>query len=240
VKILLSPSKTMSAVGAPEGATTAPLLQIAEKLANRVGREVSDWSDWYGCSDAVAKKASEQWLNWAPNARGTKAAWTFTGEAFGRLKPNQWSNPKHAEKRLRILSGLYGILRPSDGILPYRLDVGQSLGGERIIHQWKIPINEWLQSDANGDPIVNCASEEYAELFERDQFQWIDCVFLQTTNGKTRSISALSKQARGAMARHLANHSSSNPEVAKTFNEEGYAFNKSESTDNRWVFVRRP
>ena len=240
MKILLSPSKTMNAVTAPTGTSVAPLLELAASLANRVRFEVREWADWYGCSAKVAEVAAQQWSAWIPHSAGTKAAWTFTGEAFGRLNPSSWKRPDIAEERLRILSGLYGILRPSDGVLPYRLDVGQSLNGERILHYWKPLVTDWLLTDSAGAPVVNCASDEYSEVLDRSQFEWIDCVFLQTVNGKTRSVSALSKQARGAMARFLANHSSSDPEAAKTFTEEGYRFQKSESESARWVFLRKP
>jgi cytoplasmic iron level regulating protein YaaA (DUF328/UPF0246 family) len=240
MKIILSPSKTMNASTAPDAAGKAPLIEMAKPLADRVRTEIQDWSTWYDCSAKVAEASEVQWDNWTPNAVGTKAAWTFTGEAFGRLRPELWANPDVAEQRLRIMSGLYGILRPSDGVLPYRLDVGQSLGGERILHYWKEAVTNWLIHDTSGAPVVNCASDEYAEVLDRTRFEWIDCVFLQTVNGKTRSVSALSKQARGAMARFLANHSSSDPETAKTFTEEGYRFQKSESESARWVFLRKP
>jgi uncharacterized protein len=240
MKILLSPSKTMNAVTAPTGTSAAPLLELAGSLADRVRSEERDWANWYDCSTKVADTAAQQWSAWTPNSPGSKAAWTFTGEAFGRLRPDLWTNPDVAEQRLRIMSGLYGILRPSDGVLPYRLDVGQSLGGERILHYWKPLVTDWLQDDSAGEPVINCASDEYSEVIDRSQFEWIDCVFLQTVNGKTRSVSALSKQARGAMARFLANHSSSDPEAAKTFTEEGYRFHASESESARWVFLRKP
>ena len=240
MKILLSPSKTMNAAKASIATKQAPLLRWAEPLAVRVQSEVRDWADWYGCSAKVAEVAAQEWSAWMPHSAGTKAAWTFTGEAFGRLNPSSWKRPDIAEERLRILSGLYGILRPSDGVLPYRLDVGQSLNGERILHYWKPLVTDWLLTDSAGAPVVNCASDEYSEVLDRSQFEWIDCVFLQTVNGKTRSVSALSKQARGAMARFLANHSSSDPEAAKTFSEEGYRFHASESGSARWVFLRTP
>lgn len=240
MKILLSPSKTMNVEKAPVATEQAPLLLWAEPLAVRVQSEVRDWVEWYGCSAKVAEGAAQQWSAWIPDSVGTKAAWTFTGEAFGRLNPSSWKRPNVAEDRLRILSGLYGILRPSDGVLPYRLDVGQSLSGERILHYWKPLVSNWLHADSAGGPVINCASDEYSEVIDRSQFEWIDCVFLQTVNGKTRSVSALSKQARGAMARFLANHLSSDPEAAKTFTEEGYRFQKSESESTRWVFLRKP
>ena len=239
MKIILSPSKTMNAATAPTGTSTAPLLKQAGSLADLVRSEVRDWAEWYDCSAKVADTAAQQWAAWSADAPGTKSAWTFTGEAFGRLRSDLWTNPDVAEQRLRIMSGLYGILRPSDGVLPYRLDVGQSLGGQRLLHYWKDSVTDWLVADAAGAPVVNCASDEYAEVLDRPRFsEWIDCVFLQTVNGKTRSVSALSKQARGAMARFLANHASDDPEVAKKFKSEGYTFQRAASNETRWVFVR--
>ncbi|MFZ9190882.1 MAG: YaaA family protein [Schleiferiaceae bacterium] len=238
MRILLSPSKTMNAASAPVAESRAPLLTQAGQLADRVRSARIDWAEWYACSPKVAAQAADQWAEWTPDAPGTRAAWTFTGEAFGRLVPATWKHPEHAEERLRILSGLYGILRPSDGVLPYRLDVGQSLNGQRLLHYWKDSVTDWLVADSSGAPVVNCASDEYAEVLDRTQFTWIDCVFLQTVNGKTRSVSALSKQARGAMARFLANHASNDPEVAKKFKSEGYTFQRAASNETRWVFVR--
>ena len=228
----------MNAASAPVAKSRAPLLTQAGQLADRVRSARLDWAEWYACSPKVAAHAADQWTAWTPDAPGTRAAWTFTGEAFGRLVPATWNYPEHAEERLRILSGLYGILRPSDGVLPYRLDVGQSLNGQRLLHNWKEAVTDWLVADAAGTPVVNCASDEYAEVLDRTQFTWIDCVFLQTVNGKTRSVSALSKQARGAMARFLANHACDDPEAAKKFKSEGYTFQRAASNETRWVFVR--
>jgi uncharacterized protein len=228
----------MNAASAPVAESCAPLLTQAGQLADRVRSARLDWAEWYACSSKVAAHAADQWVAWTPDAPGTRAAWTFTGEAFGRLVPATWNHPDRAEERLRILSGLYGILRPSDGVLPYRLDVGQSLDGQRLLHYWKDSVTDWLVTDSASAPVVNCASDEYAEVLDRTQFTWIDCVFLQTVNGKTRSVSALSKQARGAMARFLANHASDDPEVAKKFKSEGYTFQRAASNETRWVFVR--
>ena len=228
----------MNAASAPVAESRAPLLTQAGQLADRVRSARLDWAEWYACSPKVAAQAADQWAAWTPGAPGTRAAWTFTGEAFGRLVPATWKFPDRAEERLRILSGLYGVLRPSDGVLPYRLDVGQSLDGQRLLHYWKDSVTDWLVADAAGAPVVNCASDEYAEVLDRTQFTWIDCVFLQTVNGKTRSVSALSKQARGAMARFLANHASDYPEAAKKFKSEGYTFQRAASNETRWVFVR--
>ncbi|MEY4461142.1 MAG: hypothetical protein RL429_1131 [Bacteroidota bacterium] len=228
----------MNAASAPVAESCAPLLTQAGQLADRVRSARLDWAEWYACSSKVAAHAADQWVAWTPDAPGTRAAWTFTGEAFGRLVPATWNHPDRAEERLRILSGLYGILRPSDGVLPYRLDVGQSLDAQRLLHYWKDSVTDWLVADSASAPVVNCASDEYAEVLDRTQFTWIDCVFLQTVNGKTRSVSALSKQARGAMARFLANHASDDPEVAKKFKSEGYTFQRAASNETRWVFVR--
>ena len=216
----------MNAASAPAAESRAPLRHQAAELADRVRNSGLNWAEWYACSDKVADQAANQWAEWTPDAPGTKAAWTFTGEAFGRLLPATWSHPDRAEQRLRVLSGLYGILRPSDGVMPYRLDVGQSLN------------TDWLVADSEGAPVINCASDEYAEVLDRARFTWIDCVFLQTVNGKPRSVSALSKQARGAMGRFLANHASDDPEVAKKFKSEGYAFQRAASNETRWVCVR--
>ena len=239
MRILLSPSKSMNPIGAPAANQQAPLIDSAALLAERVRSQTRDWAAFYGCSPRLAQQAKEQWDLWNPASLGTQAAFTFTGEAFGRLRPETWAAPHQAQERLRILSGLYGILRPQDGVLPYRLDLGQSLEGKRLTHYWKDSVTEWLLRDAGGSAVLNCASEEYSEGIDSAKFWWIDLVFLQNVKGKVRSVSALSKQARGSMARFLANHSSSNPEVAQTFKDEGYAFFKEESNESRWVFVRK-
>jgi cytoplasmic iron level regulating protein YaaA (DUF328/UPF0246 family) len=229
----------MNAIGAPAANQHAPLIDSAALLAERVRSQTIDWAAFYGCSPRLAEQAKEQWAQWNPASLGTQAAFTFTGEAFGRLKPETWTAPNRAQERLRILSGLYGILRPQDGVLPYRLDLGQSLEGKRLTHYWKESVTDWLLHDAGKSAVLNCASEEYTEGIDSAKFWWIDLVFLQNVKGKIRSVSALSKQARGAMARFLANHSSSNPEAAQTFKDEGYGFFKEESNESRWVFVRK-
>jgi hypothetical protein len=154
-----------------------------------------------------------------------------------------------AQKHLRVLSGLYGVLRPYDGIQPYRLEMGTKLANERgadLYTFWGDAITRQLNSELNllasvgGGPkiIVNVASVEYFKSVQTGAFSSdvviVDCVFMD--NGKIVSVYA--KRARGLMCRYIIQNRISDVEGIKQFNLEGYAFSAAQSTDSTLMFSR--
>lgn len=179
------------------------------------------------------------------NAR--QALLAFNGDVYEGLDARTLDTPglDYAQKHLRILSGLYGILRPLDLMQPYRLEMGTRLPnarGKDLYAFWKGVIAPELNTllDKRGSVLVNLASEEYFKAVDTKQLKVpvITPVFEDLKAGKYKIISFYAKRARGLMARHAIDNRISNADDLKAFDREGYAFVPAASTDTTWVFRR--
>ena len=160
-----------------------------------------------------------------------------------------WKAIEHrrAASHLRILSGLYGLLRPHDMILPHRLEMGTKLDHDRgrgLPAWWGGQITSALTEDlqqAKSKAIVNLASAEYAKAVQWDDLPVpsVTCAFQETKGGKHRTLAAFAKPARGMFARWMLQAKPKSTEDLKAFNVEGYSFVSSASDDSTLVF-RRP
>ena len=151
-----------------------------------------------------------------------------------------------AQNHLRILSGLYGVLRPLDVIQPYRLEMGVRLKtrrGHSLYDFWGDRIAKQLNADAAemADPtLVNLASQEYFGAVDRKALKIpvLTCQFKEERDGQVRILSFFAKKARGLMARYVIDNRIDRAEGLKTFNVDGYRFSKALSSDAEWVFTR--
>ena len=151
-----------------------------------------------------------------------------------------------AQDHLRILSGLYGVLRPLDAIQPYRLEMGSRLKtrrGTSLYDYWRTDLSKMLNTQAEvigTDTLVNCASQEYfgAVAPKALKLRVITPVFMELKDGKAKIVSFFAKKARGAMARYMIQNRVENAEEIKAFNSGGYAFQQDMSEGDRWVFLR--
>jgi len=147
---------------------------------------------------------------------------------------------------LRILSGLYGLLRPLDAIQPYRLEMGSKLKtrrGKNLYGYWGDHIAKALNTQAEQvetDVLVNCASQEYFGAADTKalKLRVITPQFMEVKEGKPRIVSFFAKRARGAMARYLTQERATDPAQIKGFEIGGYRFDPDMSEGDRWVFVR--
>ena len=147
-----------------------------------------------------------------------------------------------AEKKLRILSGLYGILTPSTLIEPYRLEMGTKLaiGGHKNLYQfWEEDILNFIQREES-ELIVNLASTEYSKAARLKQFSGkvITPVFKEFKKGDYKVVMVYAKQARGMMAHWIVKERIQNYQDLKNFNKAGYLFNEELSSEHEWVFTR--
>ena len=151
-----------------------------------------------------------------------------------------------AQEHLRILSGLYGVLRPRDAIQPYRLEMGSRLKtrrGTSLYDYWRKAPAKALraQAEATGtDVLVNCASQEYFGAVDLNalKLRVITPVFMEDRNGESKIVSFFAKKARGSMARFVIHNRLQDPEALKNFDYGGYKFQPQMSEGDRWVFVR--
>ncbi len=177
------------------------------------------------------------------------AAAAFDGEVYNGLKAITLSTEDiaFASLHLRILSGLYGILRPTDGILPYRLEMATPLqlkNSVNLYEFWGKKIAKTLQADLadQGDNIlINLASDEYSKSVLphlNRKTKVITPVFKEFKNGKLITVIIFTKKARGLMSRFIIENRLSNPKHLKAFDTEGYIYNTSMSDESRFIFVR--
>ena len=245
--ILISPAKTLD-YQSPLATTryTQPellehsqqLIGIARKLtAPQIGKLMS-------ISDKLADLNATRFHDWHPdftpqNAR--QAILAFKGDVYTGLQAETFSEADFdfAQQHLRMLSGLYGVLRPLDLMQPYRLEMGIKLEnpqGKDLYHFWGDIITDKLNQalQAQGDDIViNLASDEYFKSVKPKKLQGrlIKPVFLDEKNGKFKVISFYAKKARGLMSRYIIENRLTRPEQLQAFNSEGYFFD-GEASEN--------
>lgn len=176
-----------------------------------------------------------------------QAALAFKGDVYSGLEAQSWSGCdfKFAQKHLRILSGLYGYLKPLDLIMPYRLEMKTKLindKGENLYQFWDKAITEAINSECDGenDFVVNLASNEYFKAVKKKLLnsQLITINFKDTKAGKTRVIGFYAKKARGMMAKALIKNRIQSVDKIKSLVIDGYRYNELLSMNNEWVFER--
>lgn len=168
---------------------------------------------------------------------------TYIGLEAASLEPDELN---WAQDHLRILSGLYGVLRPMDAIQPYRLEMGSRLKtrrGKNLYEFWRDSISKNLNAQAaelNTDVLVNCASQEYFGAVDAKalKLRVITPVFMEEKAGTAKIVSFFAKKARGSMARYMIQRRLTNPESLKDFDLGGYSFREDMSDADRLVFLR--
>ena len=252
--IVVSPAKTLDYESElPTLKTTQPrLLDDSEVLIERA-RQLSpaDVSSLMKVSDKIAHLNVERFAQWQrpfnkQNAR--PAAFAFKGDVYTGLEIETFTDNqlKEAQQSFRMLSGLYGVLRPLDLMQPYRLEMGTKLvnpRGKDLYTFWGERISQWLNEDleAQGDQVLlNLASQEYFGAVKPKALtaRVIDTVFKDQKNGQYKIISFYAKKARGLMARYVIKERLQDPEGLKDFNLDGYRFDAVSSSENQLVFLR--
>lgn len=151
-----------------------------------------------------------------------------------------------AQNHLRILSGLYGVLRPLDLMQPYRLEMGTSLKnkrGENLYKFWGIKITDFINhelSKQKNKVLINLASNEYYKSIQPKKLNGkiITPVFKETKGNDFKVVAVYAKTARGLMSRFMIRNRIENPEDLKAFDSDGYLYNQDLSTEKEWVFTR--
>lgn len=252
--IVVSPAKTLDYQSPlPALRATQPrLLQHSEKLVERA-RELSpaQLASLMKVSDKIAYLNVERFARWSlpfnrDNAR--PAIFAFKGDVYTGLDVSRFSadDLQAAQQRLRILSGLYGVLRPLDLMQPYRLEMGIRLDNERggdLYRFWGDIITEQLRKDlkaVGSDVLVNLASNEYFKSVHPKALPGtvIEPVFQDQKNGAYKIISFYAKKARGIMSAWILRENIREPRDLLKFSEAGYRYDKKASTDTRPVFRR--
>lgn len=248
LRFIISPAKKMRVSDAAPWPTHEPrFLARAEKLADAVRALDRDAAQrLWKCSDRLADLNYERFRA-MDLARGTTAAVVaYEGIQYTHLAPQVMDvgQLEWLDAHLRILSGLYGILRPLDGVAPYRLEMGARLaaGGARDLYDfWGDALYESLAAEGCST-VVNAASVEYARAVtpwvRPDGPQVLTCLFGAVRDGRLRQAATEAKAARGAFVRWCAERRVGDAEDLCRFDERGYALDERRSDDATLVFVR--
>lgn len=252
--ILISPAKTLDYQSplATTRFTQPELLDHAQQLIHEARKlSAPQIGKLMGISDKLADLNATRFHDWQPdftpeNAR--QAILAFKGDVYTGLQAETFSDAdfEFAQQHLRMLSGLYGVLRPLDLMQPYRLEMGirlQNARGKDLYQYWGDVITNKLNDAlaAQGDRvIINLASDEYFKSVKPQKLnaELIKPVFLDEKNGKFKVISFYAKKARGLMSRYIIENRLTKPEQLTGFNREGYFFDEAASGDGELVFKR--
>lgn len=255
---ILSPAKKLNfdapAVDSPRLRLTTPELLRETKLLAESTRALTtaNIKKLMSLSDSLAELNFDRFQAFdikASRPKGSKqAALAFNGDTYVGLAADTFSEDDmaFAQDHLGILSGLYGLLRPLDAIQPYRLEMGtrlQTPRGRSLYEFWgdrvAARIDKRLEQ-MNSDVLINLASNEYFSVLPRHSLKArvVTPVFKEIRDGKAKIISFSAKRARGTMARYIVNKRLADPAALKKFNLDGYRFQKADSDDDHWLFLR--
>jgi len=232
--------------------TTPELIKDAEILVKELGRlSRSDFSALLKTSKKLTDLNVERYTNWQKNLRESnakQALLAFRGDIYSGMDVDDYKikDFNFAQKHMRILSGLYGILRPLDLIQPYRLEMATKLPtarGKNLYDFWGIKINEILKGLVKQDKsgtLVNLCSMEYYKAVKSDllDVKVITPAFKEFREGAYRFITLYAKKARGMMCNYIIRSHLKAVDDLKSFNAAGYRYNKKISSENEWVFTR--
>lgn len=253
--ILLSPAKSLD-FESPMSIVESTLPDFLDRSRMLVERLVTmsptELGTLMGISDQLAVLNAERFAQWIlpfPPGKARQAVLAFNGDVYEGLDARSLAleDLRFAQAHLRILSGLYGVLRPLDLILPYRLEMGIRLDnprGKDLYAFWGDRITEALNSlvrETGGQSVVNLASAEYFRSVKPRKLEApvVQPVFEDWSGGRFKVVSFYAKRARGRMARYAITRRVTDPSALKSFSDEGYAFVPEASDDSRWVFRRR-
>jgi len=253
--IVISPAKTLD-YETPSKTKTFTLpdyLDDSAELIHRM-REFSalDIAELMHVSSKIAELNFDRFEAWNKNfseRNAKQAVLAFKGDVYTGLDAESFSAKdfKFAQSHLRILSGLYGLLRPLDLMQPYRLEMGSKLSNERgknLYEFWGNTLTDGLNAQLKrikSAYLINLASNEYFKAVKPKQIngEVITPAFKEYKNGDYKMIGFYAKKARGLLSRYIIQNQLSDIEDIKSFDVEGYKFNKSLSKGNNWVFTRK-
>jgi len=252
LKVLLSPAKSLQTESECFLEPTVPLFEKqAQDVVNKLKKMTPKaLSQLMSISEDLAQLNWSRFQNWREleeNPDAIQPIFAFSGEVYRGLNASSFDKGsiEYAQESIRILSGLYGILKPLDGISPYRLEMGSKFSPKakqkNLYEYWGNQITDYMQKDLKqSDVIVNLASKEYTRVldFKSIPNTVITPVFKDYKNGKLKTIMVYAKKARGSMAHYIVSNRIENLENLKGFNTDSYAFDSNLSSESEWVFIR--
>ncbi|MFT5562151.1 MAG: cytoplasmic iron level regulating protein YaaA (DUF328/UPF0246 family) [Candidatus Azotimanducaceae bacterium] len=252
---VISPAKTLDFESKPQTRKASQpqfLEHSAELIETMRTQSPKNLSKLMGISPKLAELNAERFQSWQmpftpENAK--QAILAFRGDVYIGLAAEEFGERdfNFAQKNLRILSGLYGLLKPLDLIQAYRLEMGTKIknpGGNDLYDYWKSTVTEAMNAELSAHrnkTLINLASLEYFKAVKPDLLPGnvITPVFKDYKSGAYKILSFFAKKARGSMASFIIKNRIGKPEDIKAFDIDGYRFNDDLSTEDNWVFTRK-
>jgi cytoplasmic iron level regulating protein YaaA (DUF328/UPF0246 family) len=252
MKIVTSPAKLMNVENSTEllKSTTPKFIEQAEFIQSYLKHKSPKYlSELMEISSKLADENWERNQKWKskPTAKeSAPAMFAFTGEVYRGLdaKTLDKTAVDYLQKNYRMLSGLYGLLKPSDKVMLYRLEMGRPFVFDEyknLYEFWREKVTEQLNSEMKKNEILlNLGSNEYFKVIDRKKLNHtvIDFDFYELKEGKLKTIVVYTKHARGLVVRFCAQTNAQNLDDVKAFNYEGYRIDEEKSTDIKLVFTR--
>ena len=247
MRIIISPAKKMNVDTDSLPWRDLPVFLSKTEQITKVlqGMEYAELKTLWKCNDSIAALNAQRLVHMDLKKRLTPAILSYEGIQYQYMAPGVFTEAEleYVQNHLRILSGFYGILKPFDGITPYRLEMQAKLKiaeNKDLYSYWGSSIAEHLLAET--DCIINLASKEYSVSVSKylpGEVRFITCVFGEEKDGKVIEKGTMCKMARGEMVRFMAENQITDPQKLKSFDRLDYKFDEGRSNDKMFVFVRK-
>ena len=248
MRIILSPAKKMRVYPDSLASVSTPvfLSKAEEILCWMRTLSYAEIKRLWACNDKIAEEnyVRLQEMNLQNTAMLTPSILSYDGIAFQYMAPAVFEDGQfdYVQEHLRILSGFYGVLKPMDGVTPYRLEMqakAKVAGTSNLYEYW----GDTLYSEVRDDSgvIINLASKEYSRCIEKylhPEDRFITCIFGELENGRVVQKGVYAKMVRGDMVRFMAEHQIEDPKMLKTYDRMHYHFSAERSSEAEYVFIR--
>ncbi|MDP9699620.1 peroxide stress protein YaaA [Paenibacillus polysaccharolyticus] len=245
MRIIISPAKKMKVdTDLMASAAIPQFINESEQLLSLLQTlSYDELKALWKCNDAIAEQNVQRIENMNVKTNLTPAIYSYEGIQYQYMAPGVFQHEELAylEQHVRILSGFYGMLRPLDGVTPYRLEMQGKLQGpgfKSLYQFWGSKLADQLQTESNC--ILNLASKEYSKNitpFLKEETRFITCVFGQMVGGKLVEKATRAKMARGEMVRYMAERKITDVEDIKGFDRLDFVFSEEKSDESTYVFV---
>ena len=247
MRIILSPAKKMQHdENGPEYRDLPVFLSDAEKIKDSLKeKSFSELKALWACNEKITEQNIERLSSMDLREKLTPAILSYDGIAYQYMAPTVFEAEmlSYVQEHLRILSGFYGVLKPMDGVTPYRLEMQAKLevdGAKNLYDYWGDRLYKEVR-DSSGI-IINLASKEYSKCIEKylqPGDRYISCNFYEEQDGKLVQKGVYCKMARGEMVRFMAENRVEEPDGIKDFSVMGYRFSEELSSEKEYIFVRK-
>jgi len=246
VRIIISPAKQMRVDTDSFACTEMPaFMEKTEILKDWIrGLTYERQKALWACNDKIARQNAERFAHMDLRKNLTPALLAYDGIQYTYMAPAVFEDGQYdyVQEHLRILSGFYGVVRPMDGVVPYRLEMQAKaavVGHKNLYDFWGDDLYREVMDDSR--VLINLASKEYSKCIEKylqPEDRYITCIFGEMEGGKIVQKGVYAKMARGEMVCFLAGIHANEPEQMKDFNWSGYRFDEERSSDTEYVFIR--